>query len=157
MYFQATHIYNDSYIYVVKWKSLSRVGFSRAEFWIPSPGDFPNPGTEPRSPALWTDSLPAEPQGEPKNTGVGRLSHLQGIFLSQELNWGLLHCRWFLYQLNYQGSPYTYKYKSKFTYRLYTYMLLKSEWVKVAQSCLTLWPMDAGESMEFSKLENWTG
>ena len=24
---------------------------------------------------------------------------------SQSLNWGLLHCRWILYQLNYQGSP----------------------------------------------------
>ena len=32
-------------------------------------------------------------------------SLLQGIFLSQELNWGLLHCRQILYQLNYQGSP----------------------------------------------------
>ena len=29
----------------------------------------------------------------------------QGIFLTQELNQGLLHCRWILYQLNYQGSP----------------------------------------------------
>ena len=43
--------------------------------------------------------------GKPKNTGVGSLSILQGIFLTQELNWGLLHCRWILYQLSYQGSP----------------------------------------------------
>ena len=28
-----------------------------------------------------------------------------GIFLTQESNWGLLHCRWILYQLSYQGSP----------------------------------------------------
>ena len=27
-----------------------------------------------------------------QNTGVGSLSLLQGIFLTQELNWGLLHC-----------------------------------------------------------------
>ena len=33
--------------------------------WVPSPGDLPNPGIEPRSPALWADSLPAEPQGKP--------------------------------------------------------------------------------------------
>ena len=33
---------------------------------------------EPRSPALQADSLPAEPQGKPKNTGVGSLSLLQG-------------------------------------------------------------------------------
>ena len=37
----------------------------------PSPGDLPNPGSEPRSPAMQADSLPAEPPGKPKNTGVG--------------------------------------------------------------------------------------
>ena len=31
----------------------------------------------------------------PKNTGMGSLSLFQQIFTSQELNWGLLHCRWF--------------------------------------------------------------
>ena len=39
---------------------------------FPSPGDLHNPGTEPRSPALQADSLPAEPQGKP-NTRVGSL------------------------------------------------------------------------------------
>ena len=62
-------------------------------------------GVEPRSSALQVDSLPAEPQGKPKNTGVGNLSLLQGIFPTQELNWGLLHCRRILHQLSYQGSP----------------------------------------------------
>ena len=37
---------------------------------------------------------------------VGSLSRLQWIFTTQELNGGLLHCRWILYQLSYQGSPY---------------------------------------------------
>ena len=41
-----------------------------------------------------------------QNTGVGSLSLLQWIFLSQVSNWGLLHCRRILYQLSYQGSPY---------------------------------------------------
>ena len=35
-----------------------------------------------------------------KNTGVGSLFLLQGIFPTQELNQGLLHCRWILYQLS---------------------------------------------------------
>ena len=51
------------------------------------------------------DSLLSEPQGKPKNTRVGSLFHLQGIFLTQELNWGLLHYRRILYQLSYQGRP----------------------------------------------------
>ena len=38
----------------------------------------------------------------------GSLSLLQGIFPAQELNQGLLHCRWILSQLSYQGSPYMY-------------------------------------------------
>ena len=51
------------------------------------------------------DSLPSEPPGKSKNTGVDGLSLLQGIFPTQELNWGLLHCRQILYQLSYQGIP----------------------------------------------------
>ena len=71
--------------------------FSRPKYWngypFPSPGDLPNPGIEPTSPALQADSLPIEPQGKPKNTGVGSLSLLQLIFPTQELNWGPLHSR----------------------------------------------------------------
>ena len=36
---------------------------------------------------------------------MGSLSLLQGIFLTQELNQGLLHCRQILYPLSFQGSP----------------------------------------------------
>ena len=66
-------------------------------------GDLPNPGIKPRSPALQADSLPAEPPGKPKNTGMDSPSLLQGIFLTQKSNWSLLRCRWILYQLNHQG------------------------------------------------------
>ena len=45
------------------------MGFSRQEYWsglpFPSPGNFPDPGIEPRSPALQADSLPTELQGKP--------------------------------------------------------------------------------------------
>ena len=76
----------NQYIYKillkVKVKSLSRVwlfatlwtvayqvpllmGFSSQEYWsglpFPSPGDLPNPGIEPKSPALYADALPSEP------------------------------------------------------------------------------------------------
>ena len=40
---------------------------------------------------------------EIRNQGIS-LSLLQGIFPTQELNWGLLCCRWILYQLSYPGS-----------------------------------------------------
>ena len=66
---------------------------------ISSSGDLPDPGIEPSSPALQADSLPSEPPGKPKNTEVGSLSLLQGIFLTQESNQGLLHCRHFYKRL----------------------------------------------------------
>ena len=44
-------------------------GFSRQEYWgglpCPPPGDLPNPGIKPRSPALQVDSLPIERPGKP--------------------------------------------------------------------------------------------
>ena len=73
---------------------------------FPSPGHLPNPAIEPRSPALQADSLyPLNHKGsrKPKNTGVGSLSLLQQIVLTQESNRGLLHCRGILDQLSYQG------------------------------------------------------
>ena len=47
------------------------MGFPRQEYWsgvpFPSPGDLPNPGNEPGSPALQADSLPTELQEKPSN------------------------------------------------------------------------------------------
>ena len=112
------------------------VGFPRQEYWsglsFPSAGNIPDPGIEPgspallewaavpssrgsskpgiqpRSPTLQANSSLSEPPGKLKNTGVGSLSLLQGIFLTQEHNWGLPHCRQILYQLSYQGNPGTW-------------------------------------------------
>ena len=47
------------------------------------------------------------------------LLFLQGIFPTQESNRGLLHCRWILYQLSYQGSPKTYGMLHEFVCHIY--------------------------------------
>ena len=62
---------------------------------LPCPllGDPPNPVIGRRSPTSQADLLLSEPPGKPKNTGEGSLSILQRIFLTQESNRGLLHCR----------------------------------------------------------------
>ena len=85
--------------------------------WVAMPSSsLPNPrgrtqashvadGFEPRSPTLQVDSLLSDPPEKPMNTRVGSLSPLQGIFLTQELNLGLLHCRKILYKLSYQENP----------------------------------------------------
>ena len=94
--------------------------------WVAFPfsRDLPNPGIEPRSPALQADSadsLPAEPQAKPKNTGLGSLSQVSrhkgslrilewvayrssSRYSQPGTNQGLLHCRQILYQLSYQGT-----------------------------------------------------
>ena len=45
------------------------LGFSRQEYWsglpLPSPGDLPDPGIDPGSPALWINPLLSEPPGNP--------------------------------------------------------------------------------------------
>ena len=69
--------------------------------------------SESESHSVMSDSL--QPHGlyspwnfPDQNTGVGSPSLLQGIFPTQGSNWGLLHCRWILYQLSYQGRCYKY-------------------------------------------------
>ena len=102
-------------LFVTPWTVAHQVPlstrFSRPECWsglpCPLPGDLPNPGIKSRSLALQAVSLPSEPPEKSKNIGVGSLSLLQGIFLTQESNRGLLNCRHILYQPSYQESSLT--------------------------------------------------
>ena len=59
------------------------------------------------SDSLWPHGLYNPWNSLGQNTGVGSLSFLQQISPTQELNRGVLHCRWIIYQLSYQGSPFT--------------------------------------------------
>ena len=68
-----THTHTHKWLFViprtVACQALLSVEFSRQEYWselpFPSPGDLPNPRTEPGSPALQVDSLSSEPPGKP--------------------------------------------------------------------------------------------
>jgi len=63
------------------------------------------------------DLIDYSPWNSPgQNTGVGNRFLLQGIFPTQGLNPGLLHCRQILYQLSHQGSLYIYIYTYIYTY-----------------------------------------
>ena len=76
---------------------------ARIPEWVAMPSS--RGSSQPWFPTLQTDSLPSEPPGKPKSTGVGSHALLQGIFLTQESNQGLLLCSWILYQLSYLESP----------------------------------------------------
>ena len=55
--------------WTVAYQAPPSMGFSRQEYWsglpFPSPGDLPNPGIEPGSPAFQADALTSEPPGKP--------------------------------------------------------------------------------------------
>ena len=55
-------------LWTVAHQAPPSIGFSRQEYWsglpFPSPGDLPDPGIEPRSPALQADALTSEPPGK---------------------------------------------------------------------------------------------
>ena len=56
-------------LWTVAHQAPPSMGFSRQEYWsglpFPSPGDLPNPGIKPRSPALQADALTSQPPGKP--------------------------------------------------------------------------------------------
>ena len=113
--------------------SVYGISQTRVLEWLAIPGDIPNPGTEPALSAWWIlchcttcvyvcvrctvvcNSLRPcglSPPGSfvlgdssGKNTGVGCLALLQGIFPTHGSNPGLLHHRKILYYVSHQGSP----------------------------------------------------
>ena len=76
-----------------------------------------------------------------QNTRVGSHSLLQGILPTQGLNQDLLHCRWILYQLSYQGSPLQeipkklLELNTTITFTLQTRKLRLREFLKLCPTC----------------------
>ena len=93
--------------------------------WVAFPfsREYSQPRIKSRSPTLQVDSLPAEPQGKHKNTGVGSLSLLQVIFPTQESNQGLLHCRQILYQQSQEQYSLTQE-----SISLFALLRLSTDW-----------------------------
>ena len=64
-----SHVRLSATPWTVAYQAPPSMGFSRQEYWsalpFPSPGDLPNPGIEPGSPALEADALISEPPGKP--------------------------------------------------------------------------------------------
>ena len=61
-------------LWTVAYQAPPPMGFSRQEHWsglpFPSPGDLPNPGIDPGSPALEADALPSEPPGKKRKDEI---------------------------------------------------------------------------------------
>ena len=61
-------------LWTLAYQDPAFMGFSRQQYWggVPfsPPGDLPDPGIEPQSPALRADSLPPEPPEKPVHQGT---------------------------------------------------------------------------------------
>ena len=86
------------------------MGFSRQEYWsglpCPPPGELPDPGIKPRSPALQADSLPSEPPGKlEEHNNYQQVSALPWFLLRQQQFYPplLLH-HWFTWQHSEKGK-----------------------------------------------------
>ena len=85
-------------------------------------------GGKHRPHGLWPAGL-FHPWNSPgKNTGVDCHALFQGIFPTQGLNPGLPHCRWNLYHLSYQGSPFEPTVEDHFVTRHILWHQLKVNW-----------------------------
>ena len=95
----------------------------------------PQPRDQTQVSCIEADSLPAEPQGKPNNTGVGSLSLLQWLFPTQESNRGVLNCRWILNQLSYQGNQSDWDYHA-ISWKFYSWIRRAP---KIGTICTELW------------------
>ena len=94
-YYMFSVVSDSATPWTVAHKAPMSMGFLQVRIleWVamPSSRGSSQPRIKSRSPALQVDSLPSEPPGKPKSIGMGSLSLLQGNFLTQESNQGLLH------------------------------------------------------------------
>ena len=74
---------------------------------------------------VWRDLCDSPWNSPGQNTGVGSLSLLQGVFLTQGLNPGLLHCRQILYQLT--TIPRSYR---KIILNVHSWALSQTPWIR---------------------------
>ena len=112
--------------WTITYQTPLSMGFSKQEYWsgfpFLSPGDLPDPGIKPRSPALQADALPSEPPGKPKNVQITVQLHSFHIL----------------------ARLCSKSFKGVISYTLRACLKNESE---VAQSCPTLWdPMNCNLS-----------
>ena len=95
--------------WTVAYQAPPSMEFSRQEYWsglpFPSAGNLPNPGIKPTSLTLQVILYQLNHQESPRKLEWVGYPFFQHIFLTQESNWDLMHCRYILYQLSYQGCP----------------------------------------------------
>ena len=87
------------------------MGFPRQDYWsgfpFPPPGDLHNPRDWTQVSHIACRFFTVWATTEAQEYWSGQPIPSPGDFPTQELNQGLLHCRWILYQLSYQGKPYS--------------------------------------------------
>ena len=85
-------------LWTVAYQAPPSMGFSRQEYWsglpFPSPGDLPDPGIEPRSPALEADALTSEPLQYKNGNCLRAEASLHACIANRKLIAECLLCAW---------------------------------------------------------------
>ena len=138
--------------WTIAYQAPLSMGFSRQEYWsglpFPSPGDLPDPGIEPRSSALQSDSLPSEPPGKfffgNKSYEITRVFKLYMQRLIKICHICIYKCvhvcaakliyfNFYLYQLIYKDKS-----QGNFKISVWSLGLIGVQFSLVTQSCPTL-------------------
>ena len=130
------------------------MGFSRQEYWgrlpFPSPGDLPNPGTEPRSPALRADALTSEPPGKQGFRGLELVDCTAahppprgGGAEGPEVDFSPpVRC------LSLSGAPRKARRKGAESFLMGEHVAMRGEWGALGEGSLCPFPVRKGNSAE---------
>ena len=96
--------------WTVAYQASPSMGFSRQVYWsglpFPSPGDLPDPGIKPESPALQADALPSEPPGKPGSRAGLAGKHSRGCTFLRPADFKHTHTQQGLAGLSCQLSSF---------------------------------------------------
>ena len=115
-------------------QALLSTGFPRQEYRsrlpFPSPGDLPDPGMEPRSPAMQADSSPSEPPGKPTYFRLLKSSPSLVRVSGRAFNTSLLSPLPLSHLLSHPAPPQFFQHDSQnnFLQNKYDTLLLKTFW-----------------------------
>ena len=129
--------------WTVAYRAPQSTEFSRQEYWsglpFPSPGDLPNPGIEPGSPALQADALPSESPEKP--TTCKRYLQRRGRKSD---------CSEVAFNMEGKLSKTSYTTSEGHSKKVYSDLQFRKEINEVLGHCIVFWALQDGDKQKFS-------
>ena len=128
--------------WTVAYQAPLSMGFSRQEYWsglpFPSPGDLPDPRTEPRSPALLADALTSEPPGKPPVSSEDMYKIDERKQILKDLQEWIGFWQADIGETNREENSKWYKYQFNSVQLLSHFWLFATPWITARQPSLSI-------------------